>query len=243
MEDSFALRSRYLFNAPPHSPLWNQLHEPNAVMPLITASSAANVLGFGFMPRKTYFESFRKPKSPTNNFLQTMLDYGNDNEINAWRQFLSEGAYELYQNHLGIYSAGPGEEWLLATPDAIGFNGAAWHLVELKCPYSRKIPQDMYEVPLKYVLQLMIQMHCFRFPDMQRVLWGKLYFWSDDGTSSCWTVSYDASLMDFVMGELRLFRDDVISGVLRDVSPAKSSRLADYVRLIEKGLRKNLEKN
>lgn len=241
MVDSFELRSRFLYNAPPHSNLWNQLHEPSASMPFFTASSVANIFGFGFQSRKAYFESFRKPKIAANKFLQTMLDYGNANEENAWRQFLADSNYELYQNQLGIYSAGPESPWLLATPDAIGFNGIAWHLVELKCPYSRKIPQDVDEVPLKYVLQLQIQMHCFRFPDMNSVAWGKLYFWSET-EDSCFTVTYNKDLMEMVIKELRLFREDVIAGTLTDVSPAKSHRLTVAATKIEKKLKCSIEK-
>lgn len=242
MVDSFELRSRYLFNAPPHSDLWNQLHEPNACMPMFTASNIANVFGFGFQTRKAYFESFRKPKQVANKFLQTMLDYGNENEENAWRQFLSESRYELYQNKMGIYSGGPDTPWMLATPDAIGFNGAAWHLVELKCPFSRKIPLDLDEVPLKYVLQLQIQMHCFRFVDMNRVFWGKLYFWSESSTS-CFTVTYSGELMDAVVAELKVFREDVLTGSLKDLSPAKSLRLAAVIAKVEQKLKASVQKD
>lgn len=217
------------------TPEWDAMHTPSITNNwLISASSVASILGFGFTPRSTYFrDTLNGERKKPSEYLQNMLDYGDKHEPDAWRAFLANGdQYHLWHYSPGSYfKAEPtiGDLVLAATPDGAVFNGLAWHMVELKCP-SRGIPDFP---PLKYILQMQIQLHCFRTANNDRAYWGKLFFWEPTRVA-CWTIEYSATAVQLVACEVQIFRDELRAGKLTEKTKNSSSRLSASIGLIEK---------
>lgn len=94
-----------------------------------------------------------------------MTEWGNEHEKDALM------AYEVHTGDIADYALDdqvffidPINDWLGCTPD--GFNGIK--LLEFKCPYSQKIPDD---VPAHYMAQCQINMMITQRPACHLAYW------------------------------------------------------------------------
>lgn len=148
----------------------------------ITASAAGAFLGnHPYMTRDQAIRRMvREAKGAEQEFTgNAATDYGEEHEQDA----LEWLAMEL-DAVLGPCSFFPYEDWLGASPDAIGVDGDDKFLVEVKCPYGARKTGDFKDLEDQphYYAQIQLQMFCTGIHRTAFVQWssgGARYRWVD----------------------------------------------------------------
>ena len=139
----------------------------------VTGSTAYAALGFETLKaQKQHYEHVIKGKelAAVEPLAAVRMKHGSDNEINAVATILDKVMPAIFPDHRffeeGCYVIPYNERTLcVVSPDgSIRKDNKVVCAVEIKCPfpekqYSRKM---MYEIPQRYVLQVMLEMHVLR---------------------------------------------------------------------------------
>lgn len=126
----------------------------------ITASVAGGLCGYSKYKksRKACWMSFRNNKHRDVPPTPAMV-YGIYNEPVALEWFVSHMGLQDAQVDASSMFVSDKYQWLAATPDAYVELEGERFVVEIKCPLSQSW-EDHYDVPVDYLIQLLVQMHC-----------------------------------------------------------------------------------
>jgi hypothetical protein len=180
---------------------WQQEHEDGFRVdgvPVISASNAANIFpACGFKSPAKFFRVLRgEEKSAPNDYQKELFKYGHDHEGTAMSSFNRVfGVYLCDTRHRTF------GKYIRATPDMIAVREHMWVNVEIKCPFSKQLPDD---VPDKYLVQCMLQMHLMR-PFISAIEETVLYYWTPVHTEA-YNVQYNKTVAEQLFDELVEFQ-------------------------------------
>ena len=206
-EDEWKWRTMW-HNSKSDPEMWDIIHKPTNRNPIISASNAASALGFGYIARSTMFRSFFKGWKEPSDFMKAMyLTPGSENEPEALRTLITQ--LWMGPRVIGIdveqrtWRGWFGDAFLAATPDAVFRTIDGDYAVEIKCP-QRPVPA---EPEPRHVLQILLQMHLFRYKadPAKRLTKGYLFYWKSTTDTACFVVRYNAQVMTTVVDALRQF--------------------------------------
>lgn len=191
---------------PQDHPIWDQMH--NYSKEILSASICGGILRFGEGSKDTplhYYRCFKHLTDPTpDRFLEEVIfKYGKDHEPIAIEWTYQQLPYLIrgLQPGLILHSK---YDWLAASLDQLAYCNKLNQLVllEIKCPWGKKIPQTKYEIKRKYIIQILIQMAC-----MVVVEYGYFVVWSPE-QQSVYLVQRDNDFLNLVVQYLIEFKHD-----------------------------------
>ena len=164
----------------------------------VTASDIPIIMGVS--PYKTAKQLFlEKIGEVEPSFPSPAMQYGTEMEPEARETFNKRNGSDVFP----CVRIHPENEWLMASIDGIGKN--FWEediLVEIKCPYSQKIPE---EIPEHHLIQMQAQMYC------SGIKLGCYFVYLKSGVYSSRSVHFDSCLLDKWLPRSKVFYDCMIA--------------------------------
>lgn len=221
---------------PQNHPIWDQLHSYQDE--ILSASICGGILRFGEGSNDTplhYYKCFKKLKDPTpDKFLEEVIfKYGKDHEPIAidWTYQQLPQLVRGLQPGLILHSK---YDWIGASLDHLAYCNKLEQLVllEIKCPWKKRIPQTKYEIKRKYIVQILIQM-----ANIVVVEYGFLVHWSAE-QQSIYSVKRDNDFLDLIVQYLIEFKHDYLEA---NVPPP--TRAPKHFGLLKDAMEDFLEQN
>ena len=178
LSSSSAADFRYWYHLA-KDPIWEDLHHPHHKPYLFTASIIPSVLGVGYMsPCKLFhlmsLQAGCESTITSNTETKTSnpaIEWGSNNEPLAVNQLVADYMPDWYPLECGL-KLHPALPHIGATPDRIlihsdgdhsgssTLSALEWLPLEVKCPWKRELPTTVEDIPLKWLMQVQIQLDC-----------------------------------------------------------------------------------
>ena len=187
----------------------------------VTGSTCFNALGFGGLKKQKehydyVFHAKEKPKP--NSQIQTMMDHGTKNEINAIAticskiltimypssSYFEEGCEAVFHNEKMMLLVSPDGSLRTISDSACINDPPATFGVEIKCPFPGSVykPKVHYEMPFYYVPQILCEMAVLNTKRL-------LYICYSSESTTLLEAEFDSDLWEVIVSDmLRLYNND-----------------------------------
>ena len=201
---------------------WYKLHNPNKNDFYISASVVAAVCGYGFCSAVELSRQYLGVKKPAPD--NVFMKWGRDKEEEAKQAFAIDFAADNFQmcDVGSVFS--PRWKWLSASLDSLLYSEDLQTLVnlEIKCPAptvrNNYEPMAPHEAPIKYVIQMYVQMHCLQLDQ------SILYYWTpaEENRQAFLITEFDMTFWYMIMTRVLRFKSTVQRGELFDERPDRA---------------------
>ena len=200
---------------PQDSPVWADLHilEANQDF-LLSASNIPDALGHGYKSTMELYQLYIGEKtSKIDPFLEQILEHGKKQEPNALKDWLSK--HPMFGGIQPGFLYSKQYSWLgcsldhicLKNYEALDFKFPTQNSLlnlEIKCPFTGKIPQDISQVKVNHVIQTQYQMFCSGITE------SCLYYYTL-GLQSGWHIKKDDEFIKHTLPLLKEFKNCVLT--------------------------------
>lgn len=193
---------RYFFEAP-HSPVWNDLHDPGLGHRIHSASSIPNIVGYGYDSRFVYYlrcTGLRQKEDMSEN---VAIQHGVENEPRARDDFIRKYPHIYFCNPGFLLH--PEYPFIGATSDGFGWDSKKEMPVsiEFKCPFISGNVQSTRDIKENYLIQVTVQMACTGFQ------LAYLHYWFEEEESVTFEIPFCEKVWDCILKAVQDFAKEV----------------------------------